>query len=439
MFKTLAIYYFNILAWLKLKIFFKGKIIGLAGCYGKSSAINLLENVIKTSYSVISSNKNGKGLNSESGIPFVVLGISPDSYGVKDWIRYFFLSFRGFFKKIDAEILLLEMGVDKPDDMNFLTKFYKPNIGILINSNNTHSANFENLHLDTKRSYEDLISEENGYIFERAKEAIFYNLEDPEVIKQVPRFKKKLRFGYAQGKGAIKKFDVSLNGTKIELKYYGKIYEVNFADPLLDEYQSTFELVIKLAEYLQIGGKEIKRGLESYILPPGRCQIFDGVKDCHILDSSYNSSYVPAASAISLLSKISRGRKIAVLGDMRELGELSEKEHRKLALIAAKHVDIVLTVGPMMKEYFVPEFEQNKNENQVIHQFDTTKEALNFLKLDDYKFIQKDDTILVKGSQNTLLLEIIVEDLLQNQGDVKKLCRRGEFYEKERKKLLEIT
>lgn len=437
MFKSIIINHLNVLAALKLKLFFRGKIVALAGCYGKSSAISILEDILKQKYKVLSSNKNGKGLNSESGIPFVILGISPDSYSAFDWFKYYLLSFIGFFKKIDAEILLLELGVDKPDDMNYLTSFYKPDVGILINSNNTHSANFENLHLDTNRSYEDLIAEENGFIFERAKDAIFYNLEDPEVIKQVPRFTGRMRFGYSSEKGAIKTYETSLQGTKIEFKYYGENYQVNFAEPLLEEYRSTFELAIKLAEYMQIEGEQIKTALESYKLPPGRCQIFNGLNGSYILDSSYNSSYVPAAAALSLLNKISRGRKIAILGDMRELGPLAEKEHRKLALVAAKYADIVLIIGPLMKDYFLPEFEQSKNKNQKIHQFDTTKEALNFLGLNNFEFIQKDDVILVKGSQNTLFLEVIVEHLLQDKKDVEKLCRRGDFYEGKRKELLD--
>jgi UDP-N-acetylmuramoyl-tripeptide--D-alanyl-D-alanine ligase len=187
---------------------------------------------------------------------------------------------------------------------------------------------------------------------------------------------------------------------------------------------------------LQVDGKQIKRGLENYKLPAGRCQIFHGIKNTFILDSSYNSSYVPAASSLTLLKKIASKRKIAILGDMRELGKLSAKEHKKLALKATETADLVITVGPLMQKYFNPEFTANKKSNQEIYSFDTTKEALNFIKHDDYIVLNDGDTILIKGSQNTLLLEIIVEDLLKNKKDKKYLCRRGKFYDNERLKLM---
>lgn len=434
--KTFLLYYLNLLAVLKIKLFFRGKIIGLAGCYGKSSAINLIESIISLKYKVKSSNVGGKGLNSETGIPFVVLDIKPDGYSFINWIKYSLLAIRGLFKKFDYEFLLIEMGVDKPNDMKFLTKFYKPDISILINSNNTHAANFEDLKIETKKSYEELIAIENGYIFEYARNSIFYNLEDPEVIKQIARFKGRNKFGYTSKNGAIRRFEQSLNGTIIGFKYYGEIYEVNFPTPLLEEYKSTIELCIKLAEYLQVDGKQIKRGLENYKLPAGRCQIFHGIKNTFILDSSYNSSYVPAASSLTLLKKIASKRKIAILGDMRELGKLSAKEHKKLALKATETADLVITVGPLMQKYFNPEFTANKKSNQEIYSFDTTKEALNFIKHDDYIVLNDGDTILIKGSQNTLLLEIIVEDLLKNKKDKKYLCRRGKFYDNERLKLM---
>lgn len=436
MIKNLAIYYFNLLAKIKLSLFFKGEIIALGGCYGKSSAITFLEQVLLKKYKVRSTNIDGKGLNSESGIPFIILGINPDNYKLFDWIKYFFLSIPGFFKKIDAEILLLEMGVDKPDDMKFLTKFYKPNIGILINSNNTHSANFENLHKDTGKSYEELIAFENGYIFENAKEAVFYNLEDPEVIKQVSRFKGSKKVGYSSAKSSITKFDQSLSGTGISFNYKNKDFNLTYPTPLLHEYKSTFELGLKIAEYLKIEAEQFREALSEFNLPPSRCQIFKGQKNTFILDSSYNSSFVPAASALSLLSKISTGRKMAILGDMRELGELTEKEHQKLALEAVKHSDIVITVGPQMIKYFEPEFKVNQRSNQIFHSFETAKDALEFIQANDYSFLQKDDVILIKGSQNTLFLEIIVEDLLQNKDDVNKLCRRDKMYEAKRQELL---
>lgn len=434
--KTVIISYLTFFAKLRLKFFFKGKVIGVAGCYGKSSAVNLIEELIATEHKVLSTNSNGKGLNTESGIPFAILGIKPEKYTAKDWLNYSIQGLKNFSKPFDIEYFILEMGVDRPGDMKYLTKHFTPNIGILLNSNNTHSANFEDLHYETKMRYEDLIAIENGYILERAKDAIFYNLEDPEVVKQVNRFKGEKRFGYASdGNTVIKKFEQSLNGTLLKFEYKGKSFELNYKEPLLDEYQSTFELAIKIADYLDIKGENICKTFENLDLPAGRCSLFKGINGSYILDSSYNSSLVPASSALKLMAKIGNGRKIAILGDMRELGELAPGDHVKLAAIAAKYVDEVITVGPLMLENFVLQFEKLKKPSQKVHPFETTKEALQFVKREDY--LKSEDLVLVKGSQNTLLLEIIVENLLADKFDVSKLCRRDSHYDEKRKELLQ--
>lgn len=435
--KKIVIYYITFLAYIKLRFLFKGKLVALGGCFGKSSAIKILEAILKTEYKIYSSDKNGKGLNSESGIPFVILNISPSGYGFFDWLRYGVTSTVNLFKKFDPEVLLLEYGVDKPGDMKHLVTFFKPNIGILINSNNTHSANFEELQKTTERSFESLIAEENGFILKSASDAIIYNLEDPEVVAQVSRFNGEFLIPYSTSNNAsVLEFTPTLQGTKIVYEYEHNRYLITFDHPLLEEYRSSFEMGIKLAEYFKIKPKSLEKALSSFELPAGRCHLFRGVKETNILDSSYNSSFVPASSALSLLRSIAPKRKIAVLGDMRELGVLSQKEHEKLAIVAAETTDLVITVGPMMLEYFKPVFEANKRSNQIIESFKTTKEALEYLSFNGYERLQQDDTILVKGSQNTLLLEIIVEKLLSNPDDVSKLCRRGDFYEKKRQELL---
>lgn len=437
-FKNIVIYYLTLLAKLKLKTQFKGQIIAVGGCYGKSSAVKLITTLLSQEYTVLSTYSKGKGLNSESGIPFAILSITPVNFDFKSWLKYIKLATKNFItKKIDYDYIVLEMGVDKPNDMKHLTKHFTPDISILLNSNNTHSANFKELHESTFKSYEALISEENGYIFERAKKAIFYNLQDPEVIKQINRFKGTIKIGYPRkSKKSIIQFKPTISGTEIKYIYKNKIFTAHHPTPLLEEYINTLELLILLAEYLSIKEENLYNTISTFKLPPGRCSKFEGVKDTIIIDSTYNSSLVPTTSALKLLSQIAPKRKIAILGDMRELGDLSESEHNKLALVAAQTTDIVITIGPLMKKYFVRQFYKIKHPNQKIHEFQKTKEALEFIKENNYQILEPNDTILVKGSQNTLFLEIIVEELLKNKKDKKLLCRRDEFYENKRKEIL---
>jgi UDP-N-acetylmuramoyl-tripeptide--D-alanyl-D-alanine ligase len=441
--KTIVINYLKLLTAIKLHFMYKGQIIGLAGCFGKSSAVDLIAEVLSKEHRVFTTNVDGKGLNSESGVPFALLGVHPDKYSVINWIKYTIQATFGLFKKLDYDFLVLELGVDKPNDMKYLTSFIKPNLGILINSNNTHSGNFELLQAQTKKSFEELISYENGYVFEEAKDGIIYNLDDPEVVRQTGRFKgeKKLHFS-TSNKPHITEFDQTLLGTKIQLKFGDDIINTAHTEPLLEEYQNTIEMIVKVCEFYNVKKESLIGGLKTYKLPPSRCSLFAGIKDTYILDSSYNSSYLPASSALKLINKLytsqsEKSRRIAILGDMRELGVLAEKEHRKLALDAVSTIDIVITVGPLMKEFFNDEFVQSQKKDQQIFSFETPKEAYELISKNDFEFIKPNDIILVKGSQNTLLLEAIVERLLANPEDTKKLCRRGQLYEEQREKLFE--
>ncbi len=435
--KKLIINYLKTIAHIKLKWKFKGQIISLGGCFGKSSAVNLLESIFSIEHKTYTTYQGGKGLNSESGVAFAILDIHPDRYRMIDWARYSMQALGGLFKKFEHQVFIIELGVDKPNDLKFLTSFIKPNLGILLNSNNTHSVNFEELQKSTNKTFEELIAYENGYLFETALDAIVYNLDDPEVVKQISRFKgeTKIPFSLTNNQSIIK-FKPSLTGTEIKFKYLGEKYSVTYPSPLLDEYRETFEMVIKVAEFYDLKVGSVVEGIKSYKLPASRCTLFEGIRGSYIVDSSYNSSYVPATSAIRLTKEISKGRKIAVLGDMRELGVLSEKEHRKLAHIAVENLDVVLTVGTMMMEYFKPEFEGKMKPEQKIVSFETTKEALEFVSKNNFEFIQKNDVVLVKGSQNTLLLETIVEALLQDKSNISKLGRRGKMYDAARQELL---
>ena len=111
---------------------------------------------------------------------------------------------------------------------------------------------------------------------------------------------------------------------------------------------------------------------------------------------------------------------------MRELGGLSGIQHEELARIILKNLDYAILIGPEMKKFVAPILSEG---NFNYEAFDT----FSGIKLTLPERIKKGDTILVKGSQNTLFLERAVEILLEKKIDAGKLCRRGEFWDKKRK------
>ena len=129
---------------------------------------------------------------------------------------------------------------------------------------------------------------------------------------------------------------------------------------------------------------------------------------------------------------------IGVLGDMRELGSQAEKEHQAVAEVAMTILDQTILVGPLMKKYALPIFKQSKS---PVEWFLTAGGAANYLLEGSHPsnnhnqdaILQGNEIILVKGSQNTIFLEIVVEALLKNKSDVVNLCRRGKFWDKKRR------
>jgi UDP-N-acetylmuramoyl-tripeptide--D-alanyl-D-alanine ligase len=151
--------------------------------------------------------------------------------------------------------------------------------------------------------------------------------------------------------------------------------------------------------------------------------VFDGINGSTIIDSSYNSSAEPTIHALKMLSELTAKRRFALLGDMRELGKETEGEHVRMMTTAIHQVDKLFLVGPLMKQYAVPWLIKH---NFHYEWFANALEAGKALT----KQLTSGDVILVKGSQNSIFLEIAVEKLLANKSDVDKLCRREKYWDK---------
>jgi UDP-N-acetylmuramoyl-tripeptide--D-alanyl-D-alanine ligase len=165
---------------------------------------------------------------------------------------------------------------------------------------------------------------------------------------------------------------------------------------------------------------------KQFMLPPGRMSVFQGIRGSTIIDSSYNASAGPMMDALSMMAELHAKRRLALLGDMRELGEEAETEHVKVMAVAIKRVDKVYLVGPLMKQFAVPYLKQHRF---PFEWYPTAHLAGKALK----EYVITGDVILIKGSQNTLYLETAVALLLADKKDIEKLCRRGKYWDKIRK------
>lgn len=369
-------------------------IVGVTGSAGKSSTINACQAALQDFFRV----KTTAGSNSESGIPLNILGITSKSFTPVDWLKYCAqapIMLLANWKTYD--VYLVEMGIDSPDEpknMSYLLKIVQPTIGIFLNVNLTHAANFDktvssNIKGDQRQS--QIIAKIGA---EKAKLVnslpptgyALLNTQDPTVLK----------------------ISLTVVAHKIILKPIHLTFD-NYAPP--SDFDISISAAINLAKLLGISQSSATASLQkNLILPPSRSSLFTAIKDSKLIDSSYNSSPLACQAMLDVLKQYPSPR-IAILGDMRELGQQSAVAHQHIYRHALKCADQIISVGPETKQYF----------GDKATKFDSWWQASEYIK----QHLKPQSTLLIKGSQNTIYLEELVKELSLSPGP---FCRQSDYW-----------
>lgn len=392
----------------------KLNIIGITGSAGKTSTFLAINAILREKFKV----KIDSGINTEFGIPASILGFKTTNFSKANWIKIAILSpFKILTNWKTHEIYLIEMGIDGPDEpknMSYLLKIVKPNIGIFLNVNLTHSQDFDKTVSENIKGNQRVekilenIGREKAKLINSLPSTGFavLNNNDPIVIKTT--------------RVALAKI-INIKPTKVEIPKFTlpKIYEISFG------------AAIATAGIFGIDQKTAISNLQkNFHLPPSRSSLFDGIKESKIIDSSYNSSPLAAQELVQFLGQFPHPR-IAVLGDMRELGRETQKSHEDLYKTASKIADLIIGVGPETQIYFT-----SKNMPRHVpptYTFQFWWQATDFLKITLNKKEFHKSTILVKGSQNTIFLEELIKKILKDKNDSKLLCRQSPYWLKLKK------
>ncbi len=422
----------------------KPRIIGVTGSVGKSSFVYLLDAVLKPDHQVRTTFKG----NSETGLPLEILGLRAElsDYSPQTWLKILLKApLAALSGAKDFEFLIAEMGIDSPfppKNMQYLLQIIQPEIGVMLPVSAAHSQQFSEVVPETTPNRDQAIikaiAREKGLLLTslpRTGTAI-YTADSSYIRELEPQIQAaRITFGKAdQSDFKLKSHEVSLSGTTFSFSHQKDTYTLHIKDAILfEEYGNTLLAVIAAAEQLGVPIETSLQRLEqNHPLPPGRMSLIPGKKDSLILDSSYNSSPLALASALALLKKLKvKGKKIALLGDMRELGPLSETEHRQIAHEASQASDDIILVGPQMKQFCLPELQKLKFAEKHLHWFAHSREVGEFMLKNT---LSSDDVILVKGSQNTIYLEHVVKEIMAHPDQASKLlCRQGRYWDKVRR------
>ncbi|MEK7076826.1 MAG: cyanophycin synthetase, partial [Patescibacteria group bacterium] len=165
----------------------------------------------------------------------------------------------------------------------------------------------------------------------------------------------------------------------------------------------------------------ISENLSYYKSPKGRLKIIEGLKESTLIDDTYNSSPLAAREALETLGQIRAKRKIAVLGDMLELGRHTIEAHEEIGKLAGGRVKVLITVGAKAK--FIAEAARKAGlPNKWIFVFNDTAEAGKCLE----RLLERGDLVLIKGSEGVRMERIVKEVMAKPEKAEKLLVRQSE-------------
>jgi UDP-N-acetylmuramoyl-tripeptide--D-alanyl-D-alanine ligase len=406
---------------------YRPRLIAVTGSVGKTSAKEAIFRVIAGHYTVRKSEKN---YNNEIGVPLTIIGAESGGRSFFKWLGIF-LRWLGFLilPLKYPEILILEMGADKPGDLKYLTDFVKPDISVITEISASHLEQFKNIEaiFREKATLARVLAEKELLIVNGDNAYLAKLKNNPRQAGVLARI---FSFGFEEAVDA-RAMEVFLNncsdeagektvsGLSFKLNYKGTTMPLRLNNILARHNIYAALAGVSVGIELGLNLVEIAGSLEDFSLPSGRMNLLRGIKSTSIIDDTYNSSLASSEGALEVLREFGKQRKIVVLGDMLELGENVENDHRMLAKKFLEIGGVVfLTVGRRML-FAVDELKKH-NFSGEIYAFRNPLDAGKKLQ----EILRTGDIVLVKGSQ-AMRMEKVVEEVMAEPDRAKDLlCRQ---------------
>src|SRR3989338_1145231 len=433
-------------------------VIGVTGSVGKTTAKEAIYRVLKKRFYV---RKNEENFNNEFGVPYAVLGINAKhifsfnsavkrkrliAWGI---VKAFWLGF-GWPRQDYPKVLDLELAASRPGDIQHLVSIVRPTIGVLT------AIGQVPVHLEFYKSPKHLAQEKAKLIqsllpdpsttleIEKERRMLprrslaVLNYDDQAVVemKNLSRAKT-VTFSFSP-QADLWASEISYF-TGVEGKVGGLAFKINqgasFVPMRLNNIIAKHQIYGVLAAtvvalHLGMNLVDVSMALEDFVPPKGRMNLLRGIKNSIIIDDTYNASPASTEAALESLTEFGgrvitnqgRGRKLAMLGDMLELGESSVAAHEKIGVLVPKHADLIFFVGDKMKLAAATAREAMPHDS--IFEFPDSVMAAIAVQA----AIREGDVIFVKGSQGIRLEKVVAEIMAEPERKSELLARQyGEW------------
>lgn len=400
---------------------YRPAVVGVTGSVGKTSAKLAIAATLAPVRRVRASAGN---LNSDLGLSLAILGdwpardialVSRETPPGKKRLQKFFFWTRVIFQSLgrliakDArypEVLVLEYGADRPGDLRSLLRIVRPNVGMIT------AIGEVPVHLEFYPNPE-AVAREKSRLIESLSSTGFavLNNDDETVMRLEPRTRGRvIAYGFEKGADLrITRFENWVEGhdprgVSFRLEFSGGSVPVRIAGAFGKA--QAYAAAAGAAAGLIFGMNLVKisEALQEYRPAPGRMQLLAGMKYTYLIDDSYNASPLSMQSALETLRDLPAKRRIAVLGDMLEIGKYAPEAHESIGRFAVGIADLLFTVGPRAK--FIAEAARKRGMKSAnIQSFDTAAEASAPLQ----EAMHEGDLVLIKGSHAMELDKVVRE------------------------------
>lgn len=377
------------------------KTIGVVGSYGKTSSKMAIAEMLETELHVQYQKGN---YNDTATVPLVFFGQTlPSLFNPFAWILVFLRNERVLSREVyPYDVVVVELGIDGPGQMEKFKKFLKLDYALVTALGPEHMEQFKGL---------EQVAAEELKVQEFAQTVIINkDLCDKSLLGSLKKSYESYSLDY------MKKLPLDSWRVKLNDNPPVRLEQTVFSKARLYSLSAAVVMALKLG----INEDKIKNHLSKIKVVPGRMNTLEGKKGATIIDDTYNASPEATILALNTLYGYPAKQRIALLGNMNELGKFSEEMHRQVGHACEPgKLDLIVTLGEHANKYLA---EQAEKAGCKVERTVSPYQAAEVIE----EAIKKDSVILAKGSQNGVFAEEAVKKLLKNPDDVRYLVRQSD-------------